>query len=92
MNAASRVSNTVSWRNEGIKYKKNEVFLDVIEKLNMLVSANGNVIKSEIIGQLKVKCLLSGMPELKLGKGLFLMQGLNDKAFFEAQGRTTKSK
>jgi AP-1 complex subunit mu len=67
MQAASRVSNTVNWRGEGIKYKKNEVFLDVIEKLNMLVAVNGNVIKSEIIGQLKVKCLLYGMPELKLG-------------------------
>jgi len=42
----------------------------------MLIGPQGNVIKSEIIGQLKVKCSLSGMPELKLG--------LNDKAFFEA--------
>jgi len=24
-------SNVVSWRPEGIKYKKNEIFLDVIE-------------------------------------------------------------
>jgi len=40
----------VSWRPLGIKHKKNEVFLDVIEKLNMLVGANANVIKSEIIG------------------------------------------
>ena len=50
----------------------------------MLIGGQGNVIKSEIIGQVKVKCMLSGMPELKLG--------LNDKAFFEAQGRTTKSR
>jgi AP-1 complex subunit mu len=70
------VSNVVSWRPEGIKYKKNEVFLDVIEKLNMLIGGQGNVIKSEIIGSVKVKCMLTGMPELKLG--------LNDKAFFEA--------
>ena len=40
----------VSWRSEGIKYKKNEVFLDVIEKLNMLIGNNGSVIKSEIVG------------------------------------------
>ena len=31
------VSNAVSWRPEGIKYGKNEIFLDVIEKLNLLV-------------------------------------------------------
>jgi AP-1 complex subunit mu len=33
------VTNAVSWRSEGIKYKKNEVFLDVIESVNLLVSS-----------------------------------------------------
>jgi len=33
------VTNAVSWRSEGIKYKKNEIFLDVIESVNLLVSA-----------------------------------------------------
>lgn len=32
------VTNAVSWRSEGIRYRKNEVFLDVIESVNMLVS------------------------------------------------------
>lgn len=32
------VTNAVSWRSEGLKYRKNEVFLDVIESLNMLVN------------------------------------------------------
>lgn len=32
------VTNAVSWRSEGIVYKKNEVWLDVIESLNVLVS------------------------------------------------------
>lgn len=32
------VTNAVSWRSEGIKYKKNEVFIDVIESVNLLVS------------------------------------------------------
>lgn len=66
----------MTWRSEGILYKKNEVFLDVIEKLNMLVSHQGNVIKSEIAGFIRVRCFLSGMPELKLG--------INDKAFYDA--------
>jgi len=34
------VTNAVSWRSEGIKYRKNEVFLDVIESVNLLVSSN----------------------------------------------------
>jgi len=49
--------------------------LDVIEKLNMLISANGNVINSEIVGKVVALSHLSGMPECKLG--------INDKTFFD---------
>ena len=73
------VTNAVSWRTEGIKYRKNEVFLDVVESVNLLVNANGNVVRSEILGAVKMKCYLSGMPELRLG--------LNDKVMFESTGR-----
>lgn len=45
------VTNAVSWRSEGIKHRKNEIFLDVVEKLNLLVSANGTVLRSEILGR-----------------------------------------
>jgi AP-1 complex subunit mu len=76
--------NAVSWRPEGIRHKKNEVFLDVVEKLSLLVASNGSVLRSEIIGALKMRCLLTGMPELKLG--------LNDKLQFEATGRQSKGK
>jgi AP-1 complex subunit mu len=78
------VTNAVSWRSEGIRYRKNEVFLDVVESLNLLVSANGNVLRSEILGAVKMKCYLSGMPELRLG--------LNDKVMFETTGRATRGK
>ena len=36
------VTNAVSWRPEGIKYRKNEVFLDVVESINLLVSRVGD--------------------------------------------------
>lgn len=75
------LTNAVSWRSEGIKHRKNEIFLDVVEKLNLLVSSNGTVLSSEIIGVIQMKSFLSGMPELKLG--------LNDKLMFEATGRST---
>ena len=39
------VTNAVSWRSEGIKYKKNEVFLDVVESVNLLVNSNGSVVQ-----------------------------------------------
>ena len=31
------LTQTVSWRSDGLKYRKNEVFLDVIESVNLLV-------------------------------------------------------
>uniref|UniRef100_A0A8C1XKX9 Adaptor related protein complex 1 subunit mu 3 n=1 Tax=Cyprinus carpio TaxID=7962 RepID=A0A8C1XKX9_CYPCA len=74
------VTNAVSWRSEGIKYRKNEVFMDVIESVNLLVSATGSVLRSEILGSVKLKVVLSGMPELRLG--------LNDKVLFEITGLT----
>ena len=71
----SNLTNVVSWRQEGIKYKKNDVFLDVIEKVNLLVARDGTVLDSEIVGTIEMKVCLSGMPELKLG--------LNDKVRFD---------
>uniref|UniRef100_A0A8C9T4Y7 AP-1 complex subunit mu-2 n=1 Tax=Scleropages formosus TaxID=113540 RepID=A0A8C9T4Y7_SCLFO len=73
------VTNAVSWRSEGIKYKKNEVFIDVIESINVLVNANGSVMSSDIVGSIKLKTMLSGMPELRLG--------LNDRVLFTLTGR-----
>jgi len=78
------VTNAVSWRSEGLKYRKNEVFLDVIESVNLLANSNGNVLRSEILGVIKMRVYLSGMPELRLG--------LNDKLLFEATGRSSKGK
>ena len=74
------LTNAVSWRQEGVKHRKNEIFLDVIEKVNILVASNGTVLHCDILGSIVMKSFLSGMPELKLG--------LNDKLMFEATGRS----
>uniref|UniRef100_A0A2K5D2Y9 AP-1 complex subunit mu-2 n=1 Tax=Aotus nancymaae TaxID=37293 RepID=A0A2K5D2Y9_AOTNA len=68
----------VSWPSEVIKYKKNEVFINVIESVNLLVNASGSVLLSEIVGIIKLKVFLSEMPELWLG--------LNDFMIFELIG------
>ncbi|KAB2633321.1 lysM domain receptor-like kinase 3 [Pyrus ussuriensis x Pyrus communis] len=78
------VTNAVSWRSEGIQYKKNEVFLDVVESVNILVNSIGQIIRSDVVGALKMRTYLSGMPECKLG--------LNDRVLLEAQGQTSKGK
>jgi AP-1 complex subunit mu len=49
------VTNAVSWRKEGIKYRKNEIFVDTVEKVNLLVGSKGQVLHSEVIGALKMR-------------------------------------
>lgn len=79
------VTNAVSWRPDGIFHKKNEVFLDVIESINMLINPNGQVLRSEILGKVKINSHLSGMPDLRLG--------FNDKGMFgNARGEETGGK
>jgi AP-1 complex subunit mu len=61
------VTGAVNWRPEGIVYKKNEVYLDVVESVNLLISSTGSVLRSEVVGSVKMNTKLSGMPELRLG-------------------------
>ena len=82
---AKAMTSAVPWRPGKYKYSKNETYLDVIEKISMLVTAEGQVLRSEVVGTLHMNCKLSGTPELVLG--------LNDKKFFEInQTQTTRKK
>ena len=42
----SQVTGQIGWRREGIKYRRNELFLDVIEYVNLLMSPQGQVSRS----------------------------------------------
>ena len=77
----STMTNTVSWRKEGIKYNINEAWLDVIEKVDELISSNGNVLSSQINGNVIMKNFLSGMPTVTVG--------LNDKIVLQNLGKDT---
>lgn len=57
----------VAHRREGIKYRRNEVFLDVVESVNLLISAKGTLLRADVAGRITMKAFLSGMPECKLG-------------------------
>jgi len=39
-----KATGAISWRKEGLKYRKNECFIDVIETLNLLMSNKGPII------------------------------------------------
>ena len=75
----SQATGVTSWRPEGIFHKKNEIYIDVIEDVNVLFSAKGTILRSEVAGIITLKCLLSGMQECKLG--------MNDKLLMEKEPR-----
>ena len=77
------INNQVS-RAPGIKYQVNQAFVDVTERVSSLISHKGEMLRSDIIGVITMKTMLSGMPVLKLG--------LNDKLYFDITGKKASGK
>ncbi|KAJ8946360.1 hypothetical protein NQ318_010125 [Aromia moschata] len=75
----SQVTGQIGWRREGIKYRRNELFLDVLEYVNLLMSPQGQVLSAHVAGKVVMKSYLSGMPECKFG--------INDKLVMDAKGK-----
>lgn len=59
--------NSISWRDQGIKYRKNEIYLNVDEKLHVLLNLRGESLRSYIDGSIMMKSHLSGMPVCRFG-------------------------
>ena len=62
-----QATGAISWRRSDIKYRKNEAFVDVIEEVNLLMSASGSVLRADVNGQIIMRAYLSGTPECKFG-------------------------
>lgn len=60
-------AHVVSWREPGIKYRRNEIFLNVDEKIHVLMDAKGESLRSYIDGAITMKTHLSGMPVCRFG-------------------------
>ncbi len=73
----SQVTGQIGWRREGIKYRRNELFLDVLEYVNLLMSPQGQVLSAHVAGKVVMKSYLSGMPECKFG--------INDKIVVDSK-------
>lgn len=65
--ALTQLTGSVSWRAQDIVHKTNEVYIDIVENINLLISKTGELIKSEVMGSVMVKSNLSGWPECKFG-------------------------
>ncbi|KAI9151154.1 clathrin associated protein complex medium subunit [Blastocladiella emersonii ATCC 22665] len=70
-----QATGATSWRRPDIKYRRNEVFIDVIEEVNLLVSNKSATLSADVAGTIKVKAFLSGTPECRFG--------LNERASLE---------
>jgi len=78
-----QATGALSWRRADVKYRKNEAFVDVIEDVNLLMSAQGTVLRADVNGQIVMRAYLSGVPECKFG--------LNDRLLLDGDGLTRPS-
>ena len=44
-----------------------QVFLDIVEQVNVLMNSKGSVLRCDVNGKMIMKAYLSGMPEVKVG-------------------------
>ncbi|RHZ49256.1 AP-2 complex subunit mu [Aspergillus thermomutatus] len=73
-----QATGALSWRRADVKYRKNEAFVDVIEDVNLLMSATGTVLRADVTGQIVMRAYLTGTPECKFG--------LNDRLLLDGDG------
>lgn len=78
------ITGKMDWRpppSSNYVYQKNEVYLDVLESINLLMSRTGDVLQMSADGQVLMKSLLSGMPECRIG--------INDKLCLDPKQLTS---
>lgn len=59
------VSN-MPWRKAGVAHPNNEIYIDIVEEIDAILSANGSVISSDVSGSIQAQSNLSGVPDLLL--------------------------
>ncbi|KAJ1727532.1 hypothetical protein LPJ72_005898 [Coemansia sp. Benny D160-2] len=67
------------WRAQGIRHTSNEFFVDVVERIDAIVGADGAAASFDVSGDIECKAWLSGMPDMLMT--LRNAQALDDVAF-----------
>ena len=62
----------------GDKDRKNEIYIDVVERLNCVFNPLGKIISSDVEGSIIMKSFLTGAPDLFLGLNEDLILGRSD--------------
>lgn len=68
--------------------QKNEIFVDILERLSVLFSSNGYVLNSTIDGCIQMKSYLAGNPQLRLALNEDLIVGKNSGSTSYSSGVT----
>eukprot|EP00485_Elphidium_margaritaceum_P011672 CAMPEP_0202689886 /NCGR_PEP_ID=MMETSP1385-20130828/5050_1 /ASSEMBLY_ACC=CAM_ASM_000861 /TAXON_ID=933848 /ORGANISM="Elphidium margaritaceum" /LENGTH=438 /DNA_ID=CAMNT_0049345097 /DNA_START=73 /DNA_END=1389 /DNA_ORIENTATION=+ len=81
----AKVTGATPWRQPGMyQYPKNEVYLDVIERVNVIINQQNKVLSTYCKGKICMKSSLSGMPICRFG--------LNDKVAMQRRREARGSK
>jgi AP-3 complex subunit mu len=54
------------WRKTDVKYTQNEIYVDIVEEIDAILSREGNILTSEVNGIIQSNSRLSGVPDLTL--------------------------
>lgn len=84
-----QATGAMSYRRSDVKYRRNEAFVDVIEDVNLIMSAtgyfslqqlliSGTTLRADVSGQIMMRAYLSGTPECRFGLNDSLLFDVND--------------
>ncbi|CCM06440.1 uncharacterized protein FIBRA_08702 [Fibroporia radiculosa] len=79
-----QATGATSWRRGDVKYKKNEAFVDVVETVNLSMSAKGTTLRADVDGHIMMRAYLTGTPECKFGLNDKLVIDKNDRGASDA--------
>ena len=56
----------IPWRKAAVSYVANEIYFDLNESIDAILTASGQVVTAALHGEIQCNCRLSGMPDLTL--------------------------
>ena len=54
------------WRKTDVKYSQNEIYVDIIEEVDVIIDRGGQLVSAEVTGLIMANSRLSGVPDLTL--------------------------
>lgn len=78
---SSAVNKPISWSGDHKSTRKNEIFVDILERVSVLFDNTGKVTNSSIDGAIQMKSYLSGNPDLRMGLNEDLLIGRNSGGY-----------